>query len=92
MTKNKKNFNDKLVGENATEPGIDQSWKQDNQAWWDWYVTLAHNPDNSNNKSLLNLPPLPNIKLPSDNEIEIELSRPYKITKAQSDMFLNEIY
>ena len=90
MTKNKKNFNDKLVGVNATEPGIDQSWKQDNQAWWDWYVTLAYNPDKSNNKSLLNLPPLPNIKLPSDNEIEIELTKPYKITKAESDTFLKD--
>lgn len=25
--------------------GIDQDWAGDDQAWWDWYVTLAENDD-----------------------------------------------
>ncbi len=33
-----------LVGENAARADIDQPWEQDNQAWWDWYVSLAENP------------------------------------------------
>ncbi|MEM7675053.1 MAG: phytanoyl-CoA dioxygenase family protein [Myxococcota bacterium] len=35
---------DLLVGENAKRGDIDQPWEQDNQAWWDWYVSLADNP------------------------------------------------
>ena len=27
-----------------------KAWDKDNQAWWDWYVTLA---DNSNTKDAL---------------------------------------
>lgn len=30
-----------LVGENARRTDINQAWEQDNQAWWDWYVSLA---------------------------------------------------
>ncbi|MEO0973421.1 MAG: hypothetical protein AAFX85_10030, partial [Pseudomonadota bacterium] len=30
-----------LVGENARRDDVDQAWEQDNQAWWDWYVSLA---------------------------------------------------
>jgi dimethylhistidine N-methyltransferase len=35
----------KLVGENARRSDVDQPWEQDNQAWWDWYLTLADNGD-----------------------------------------------
>ena len=24
---------------------VSQPWEQDNQAWWDWYVSLADNAD-----------------------------------------------
>jgi len=34
-----------LVGANAEDPDVLQHWEQDNQAWWDWYVTLAENSD-----------------------------------------------
>ena len=35
--------NSLLVGENARRADVNQAWEQDNQAWWDWYVTLAEN-------------------------------------------------
>jgi hypothetical protein len=34
-----------LVGENARRDDVYQAWEQDNQAWWDWYMTLADNSD-----------------------------------------------
>ena len=42
-----------LKGANATDPSINQSWQLDNQAWWDWYVTLADNADQNDDGSCL---------------------------------------
>ena len=36
-----------LVGANALGEDLNQYWEQDNQAWWDWYVTLADNKGNN---------------------------------------------
>ena len=87
MIKKRNQSNEMLVGENALEPGINQSWQQDNQAWWDWYVTLADNPNQLNDKALIQLPPLSNIDMPSDEYIDEELSTHYNVTKNQSEDF-----
>ena len=71
-----------LKGANATDPSINQSWQLDNQAWWDWYVTLADNADQQNDESLEDLPPIPNFNAGLDNEIEDELSRPYILERS----------
>ena len=39
MTKSNNNFNSKES--DATD--ISKPWDKDNQAWWDWYVSLADN-------------------------------------------------
>ena len=39
MTKSDNNFNSKIS--DATD--ISKPWDKDNQAWWDWYVSLADN-------------------------------------------------
>ena len=39
MTKSNNNFNSKIS--DATD--ISKPWDKDNQAWWDWYVSLADN-------------------------------------------------
>ena len=46
----------KLKGKNATEIDVNQPWELDNQAWWDWYVTLAEKDTKTINdtKSLRN--------------------------------------
>jgi ectoine hydroxylase-related dioxygenase (phytanoyl-CoA dioxygenase family) len=81
---NKRNqSNNMLVGENAAKSDVNQSWQQDNQAWWDWYVTLAENTDQDNDGALVDLPPIPHFKLPSDTEVENELISPYNLTKDQ---------
>jgi ectoine hydroxylase-related dioxygenase (phytanoyl-CoA dioxygenase family) len=33
-----------LKGLNAARADIDQPWEQDNQQWWEWYVSLASDP------------------------------------------------
>ena len=71
-----------LKGANATDPSINQSWQLDNQAWWDWYVTLADNADQQNDGSLEDLPPIPNFNAGLDNEIEDELARPYTLERS----------
>ncbi|MDC0196481.1 phytanoyl-CoA dioxygenase family protein [Gammaproteobacteria bacterium] len=72
--------NKMLVGENALDPGISQSWERDNQAWWDWYVTLAENKDQCNDRTLVQLPPIPDFDIPSNGKIENELNEPYHLT------------
>ena len=68
-----------LVGQNALSEDLNQHWEQDNQAWWDWYVTLADNKDNATN--IIDIPPIQHLDMPSDSELEVELSTPYKLTK-----------
>ena len=70
-----------LKGVNALDHGIDQSWQQDNQAWWDWYVTLADNTDQCDDESLVELPPIPHFDVGLEHSIEDELSKPYTVTK-----------
>ena len=72
-----------LKGENALGHSINQSWEQDNQAWWDWYVTLADNTDQCDNEPLVELPPIPHFDLALEHEIEDELSKPYTVTNSQ---------
>ncbi|MDC1173402.1 phytanoyl-CoA dioxygenase family protein [Methylophilaceae bacterium] len=68
-----------LVGQNALSEDLNQHWEQDNQAWWDWYVTLADNKDNAT--SIIDIPPIQHLDMPSDSELGVELSTPYKLTK-----------
>ena len=43
----------------ADATDISKPWDKDNQAWWDWYVSLADN--DGKNEKLIVLEPLPNI-------------------------------
>ena len=61
-----------LKGMNAVDPSINQSWQQDNQAWWDWYVTLADNSNSNSEDTLLELPEPPKKKFPSKINTSIQ--------------------
>ena len=39
-----------------------KQWNKDNQAWWDWYVSLADNSNSKTKQVLLELPEPPNVK------------------------------
>ena len=75
-----------LTGKNAAQADVDQPWEQDNQSWWDWYVTLADNSglkkDNFSEPLLL-----PEIDLPSDSAISEELRMPYALTQQHREAF-----
>jgi len=53
-------------------------WTDDNQAWWDWYVSLAEN-DGAARDALIPVPPLPDVPLPDDEALDAELCEPYPL-------------
>ena len=69
MINNRTHSNELLVGENALNSDINQSWEQDNQAWWDWYVTLADNGGMQDGGPLVELPTTPNVDLPTNDDV-----------------------
>ena len=72
MKNSHKNLNPKLT--DASD--ISKPWDKDNQAWWDWYVSLADNDVKKD--EIINADPLPDIAIPSDDEVISELAKPYK--------------
>lgn len=64
---------------------VSQPWDQDNQAWWDWYVSLAANEGES--EDVIPAPPMPEVSLPSDEAVITELAAPYALTDEQISFF-----
>ena len=79
------NSNDNLNSEKSDAADISKPWEKDNQAWWDWYVGLADNDIKSD--EIINADPLPDIEIPSDEEVILELSEPYHLTHDQINFF-----
>ena len=73
--------------ETATTDATDvsQPWDEDNQAWWDWYVSLAVNEDAD--APVMPAPPLPDVAIPSDDEVIAELASPYRLSAEQITFF-----
>ncbi|MEM7730822.1 MAG: phytanoyl-CoA dioxygenase family protein [Pseudomonadota bacterium] len=69
----------------TSDTDVSKPWDQDNQAWWDWYVSLADNDGEIT--EFERAPPLPEVPLPSDEEVFAELSRPYDLTDADVAFF-----
>ena len=69
----------------ADATDISKPWDKDNQAWWDWYVSLADN--DGKNEKLIEPEPLPTIPFPSDDEIIEELSKPYSLKDEEISFF-----
>ena len=64
---------------------VSQPWDADNQAWWDWYVSLAEN--DGGDAQVLPAPPMPDVEIPSDDAIIAELAAPYALSDAQIAFF-----
>tara|TARA_Y100001954_G_scaffold237756_1_gene302534 strand:+ start:939 stop:1943 length:1005 start_codon:yes stop_codon:yes gene_type:complete len=64
-----------------------KAWDKDNQAWWDWYVSLADNSDSSIKDALLELPEPAEIDYPLKIDLKQELSKPYKLTTQEINTF-----
>ena len=80
-----KKSNNDLSSKISDVTDISKPWDKDNQAWWDWYVSLADN-DVKKDK-IINAEPLPDIEIPSDDEVISELVEPYHLTKDQIYFF-----
>ena len=76
-----------LVSDQSMESSLYEPWDEDNQAWWDWYVTLADNPLRPKDKDFIKLPSLPLIDIPSDENIKKELISPFDVTKEHIEVF-----
>ncbi len=68
--------NDKLPEANR-DGGIDAPWAGDDQQWWDWYVTLAANPEAAG--PLVDGPGLPDVPAATDDEVAAFLAQPYAV-------------
>ena len=78
-----------LVGKNALQRDVNQPWEQDNQAWWDWYVTLAEDTE-QRPKEIASISYVPVTELPTDNAVMQELKTPFSLsTKDRQDFKRN---
>ena len=66
---------------NESHKNVNNAWDKDNQAWWDWYVSLADNSNSNVNNTLLELPEPPKVKYPSKINLKQLLSKPYNLTE-----------
>ncbi|MGB5831009.1 MAG: phytanoyl-CoA dioxygenase family protein [Thiohalocapsa sp.] len=79
--------NPRLSGENARRSDVNQAWEQDNQAWWDWYLTLADDAGQPVD-GFREIDPLPVMNLPNDAELASELRSRYPIGQIEREQFL----
>jgi len=85
-----------LTGANALRDDVDQPWEQDNQAWWDWYVSLGSaeldaDPDAAAGAieaaDARLAEDLRSIAAADDDELTDELATEYPLTEAQRSFF-----
>jgi ectoine hydroxylase-related dioxygenase (phytanoyl-CoA dioxygenase family) len=75
---------------------VSSEWDQDNQQWWNWYMTLAENEDERNSLAA-QLEPY-NLESPIEIDksklayIEDGLSQPYNLSRASIDKFARDGY
>ena len=69
---------------------IHHQWEHDNQAWWDWYVTLADNTDEDKATNLVDIEPIKHFDIPSNSQLEDELSSEYMLTEEHHQSFLRD--
>ena len=72
---------------NESNKNANSAWDKDNQAWWDWYVSLADNSNSNVNNTLLELPEPPKVKYPSKINIKQLLSKPYNLRKTFTNYY-----
>ena len=80
-----KTFRDKLNYKKSDATDISKPWDKDNQAWWDWYVGLADNGDKKD--PIITAEPLPDVAIPTDDEVVSELAETYPLKNDQINFF-----
>ncbi|MGF1455515.1 MAG: phytanoyl-CoA dioxygenase family protein [Alphaproteobacteria bacterium] len=69
-----------LTGRNAVEADVYQPWEQDNQAWWDWYVSLAENDGEAIDSLIDAGPVLPSVEPASEMTVKRHLTEPFDLS------------
>lgn len=76
-----------LTSDHANSASIDQAWDQNNQQWWDWYMSLAENDEADEQVPLMELPAAAPCDFPSTEELAQQLEAHYPIHQDQIDAF-----
>jgi len=61
----------------SDDTDVSGAWDKDNQAWWDWYVSLAENDTAPPRRETLG--PLPEVAPPDDRALARELATPFAV-------------
>lgn len=80
-----------LSKEHAQSGEIGQEWDQDNQQWWDWYMSLAENGPEGQ-PSLIELPPPKKYPQPDAEAMATELCQPFACSEAAVQYFQRNGY
>ncbi len=75
------------LAENA-DVGVE--WDQDNQQWWDWYMSLAENASDSAALPLEQLAPPTEFPTPNSADLHRQLAEPFDLHQDQIDSFQRE--
>ncbi|MEQ9551817.1 MAG: phytanoyl-CoA dioxygenase family protein [Coleofasciculus sp. G3-WIS-01] len=87
------NQNSYLPAANAQTDGVDEAWTGTNEQWWNWYISLADNSQESiNQEGLIFQPEQVAHKVSSIEELQKELAEPYLISEHQIQQFQTESY
>jgi ectoine hydroxylase-related dioxygenase (phytanoyl-CoA dioxygenase family) len=79
-----------LSTEHAEASGVAERWDESNEAWWDWYLSLAD--DSGTPAELVDVAPPDDVDLPSLAELRDELATPYALSGEQTDRFRADGY
>ncbi len=90
MSDESQRLNQHLSAEHASTLEVDREWDQDNQQWWNWYMSLAENGSDGNGQQLVEIvePPVP--PEPDPAALLEELATPYPITADQVESFRSD--
>lgn len=92
MSDNARSGHPYLSAGHANSTKIDQEWDQDNQQWWDWYMSLAENGPDDDGEPLIELPPPIPYPAPDRADLDTQLTEPFRLAPAQVESFRSNGY
>jgi hypothetical protein len=81
-----------LTAEGARAAGVDRPWDGSNEAWWDWYLSLADRSASVPPERLVEVAPPPAVEAPSTPDLVHELAQPYPLDPADAERFRADGY
>lgn len=85
--------NSHLPAANVESDRIDEAWVVTNEQWWNWYVSLAENSQDSiSEEKLIDWEDQNDYQPLLIEELQAELAEPYPISKGQVQQFQTDSY